>query len=152
MEFISKNLINKKIVPLVLIIIISLSYLPAYAHESNAERLSSDDMVIQPYFSYISIFQNAFDISTSGKASVSSYLTARDVDEVGVEASLQQNKNGVWTTIKSWSNTSPGTNSGLSGTYYVTAGYSYRLVSNGKVYKDGSLVEQTSYISEIKNY
>ena len=70
----------------------------------------------------ITIFQNYFEISAVGKASVSSYLTGREIDEVRVDASLQQYKNGSWTTIKSWTATSFGANAGLNGTYYVAKG------------------------------
>lgn len=129
-----------------------MACLPSYADERAEQREAFGDRLIQPYFSNISIFQNVFDLSSGGKASISSYLTARDVDQVTVEANLQQNKNGVWTTIKTWSNTSAGTNSGTSGTYYVLRGYGYRLMSVGKVYKNGILVEQTTYVSETKNY
>lgn len=129
-----------------------MACLPSYANEHAEQRGELGDRLIQPYFSNISIFQNVFDLSSGGKASISSYLTAREVDQVTVEANLQQNKNGVWTTIKTWSNTSAGTNSGTSGTYYVLSGYGYRLMSVGNVYKNGNLIEQTTYVSETKNY
>ena len=79
------------------------------------------------------------------------YLTARNVDSVRVDAYLQQYKDGSWMTIKSWTSTSAGTNSGLSETYYVAKGYSYRLVSTGNVYNGGVSVENTTFISETKN-
>lgn len=112
----------------------------------------TQQLVIRPNFTYIWIFQTGFDISSTGKASVNVYLTAQNVDSVKVEASLQQYKNGTWTTIKSWSNTETGTNAGLAGTYYVTKGYSYRVVSCGSVFKSGNLVEITSYTSNSKTY
>ncbi len=98
-------------------------------------------------FTNIVLFQNSFEISDHGKASVSAYLTARNVDKVKVSTKLQQYKNGSWQTIKSWTQTSSGTYAGLSGTYYVTKGYQYRIVSTGKVYLNQSLVEQTTYTS-----
>jgi hypothetical protein len=112
----------------------------------------TQQLVIRPNFTYIWIFQTGFDISSTGKASVNVYLTAQNVDSVKVEASLQQYKNGTWTTIKSWSNTETGTNAGLAGTYYVAKGYSYRVVSCGSVFKSGNLVEITSYTSNSKTY
>ena len=112
----------------------------------------SQQLVIRPNFTYIWIFQTGFDISSTGKASVNVYLTAQNVDSVKVEASLQQYKNGAWTTIKSWSNTETGTNAGLAGTYYVAKGYSYRVVSCCSVFKSGNLVEITSYTSNSKTY
>lgn len=93
-----------------------------------------------------------FDISTDGKATISVYLTARNIDSVKVDASLQQFKNGNWLTIKSWTNTSAGTYAGVSGTYYVAKGYQYRILSTGYVYLNGIILENTSYLSEWKEY
>lgn len=143
---------NKKRVASLLMAMISFASLPTYALEPTAAPIDTDRTIIQPRFTNISIFQNVFDISANGKSSITTYLTARNVDEVRVTANLQQSKNGVWVTIKSWSNTSAGTHSGLNGTYYVSKGYHYRLVSSGKVYKNGTLIEQTSYVSESKYY
>lgn len=132
-----------------ILMIISIT---AYAKSNETSNDLLNQAVVQPYFTNISIFQNVFDIDSKGKASISVYLTARDVDNVKVDAYLQQYKNGNWTTIQSWTNTSVGTNSGLGGTYYVTKGYGYRLFSIGNVYKSGVRVENTTFTSETKNY
>ena len=108
--------------------------------------------IVQPMFTNIILFQNGFNISSTGKVSVSVYLTAQNVDSVKVDANLQQYRNGAWITIKSWTKTSAGTNAGLSGTYYVAKGYSYRIVSNGFVYKGSKMIETTTYTSDTKKY
>ena len=126
--------------------------IPTYANSNDLKNEYSEQIIVQPYFTNISIFQNLFDISSDGKVSVTVYLTAQNVDSVKVDANLQQFKNGFWTTIKSWSNTSVGTNAGLSGTYYVAKGYNYRLVSNGTVYKSISIIETTTFTSTSKSY
>lgn len=131
--------------------IMILMTIPVYA-DANELKREYTEQIIQPCFTYISLFQNAMDISSDGKASISVYLTAQNVDSVRVDANLQQFKNGSWTTIKNWTNTSIGTNSGLNGTYYVAKGYQYRLVSNGYVYKQNIEIERTTYTSAIKQY
>lgn len=124
----------------------------AYANDSIDKYGNGEQSIIQPYFTNIVRFENGFDISASGKASVSVYFKAQNVDSVRVDANLQQYKNGAWVTIKSWTNTSEGTDVGLNKEYYVAKGYSYRLASEGKAYIDGSLVERTSYVSQTINY
>jgi len=148
----SKPIAYKKLFFSILVLLVVVTTFPAYAGKITQNDQMVSNPIIQPYFTNITIFQNYFEISAVGKASVSSYLTGREIDEVRVDASLQQYKNGSWTTIKSWTATSFGTNAGLNGTYYVAKGYSYRLISNGKVYRNGIVIEQTSYLSESKNY
>lgn len=117
-------------------------------HNVHAET----PVMIQPMFSNIAVFSNSYTISTSGVVSVASYITASNVDSCRVDVSLQQLKNGVWKTIKTWTNTSIGTSLGLSGTYPVQGYYYYRIVSTGAVYKNGALIEKTTYISTSKYY
>jgi hypothetical protein len=146
-------MVKRKLIQLIgLTLMISMIVIPVHAQESTLYQKASEKLIVQPYFSNISIFQNGFDISSSGKASVNVYLTAQNIDSVKVDASLQQYKNGTWITIKSWMNFELGTNSGLSGTYYIAKGYFYRLVSNGIVYKSGVIVERTSFTSETEYY
>lgn len=137
-----------------LIVVMFAINVPTFAdgHEPSVCKLNSNYEIVTPFFTNITLFQNVFDISTDGKASISVYLEARNVDSVKVDASLQQLKNGNWVTIKSWTNISAGTYAGVSGTYYVAKGYKYRLVSSGYVYKSGSLSEQTEFNNSIKTY
>jgi len=139
---------------LCLLVIIFTFAMPAFADcdKSSVSKSTGNNAIVTPFFTNITLFQNVFDISTDGKASISVYLTARNVDSVKVDASLQQFKIGNWLTIKSWTNTSVGTYAGVSGTYYVAKGYQYRLVSSGYVYKSGNLIEQTDFYSIVKTY
>lgn len=144
------RLLNKRLINLIiLLMIISTS---VYATSEHIETSDLENTDIKPYFTYISVFANTFEISASGKASVSSYLTARNIDSLSIEVSLEQFNNGQWTSIKTWTETLNGINGGLSNSYYVPKGYTYRVVSKGMVYKNGSLVESTSNISEMKSY
>ncbi len=106
----------------------------------------------QTRFTNITLFENAFDISSDGQASVDSYLVARNVDSVKVTAKLQQYKDGKWKTIKSWSETRDGTRCGAGGKWYVASGNKYRMISYGYAYVDGDMVENTSYVSKTKVY
>lgn len=135
-----------------LVLIIGTLDIPIQAQENLVVNDPIEQLIVQPKFTNISIFQTGFDISSTGKASVNVYLTAQNVDSVKVDTSLQQFRNGAWTTIKSWTNTEAGTNAGLSGTYYVAKGYSYRLVSSGAVYQKSTVIEKTSYTSDIKSF
>jgi hypothetical protein len=135
-----------------IVLMIGTLGVPVQAQEKLSNNELTEQLIVQPRFTNISIFQTGFDISSTGKASVNVYLTAQNVDSVKVDASLQQYKNGAWTTIKSWTNTTAGTNAGLSGTYYVATGYSYRIVSNGFVYKGSKMIETTTYTSVSKYY
>lgn len=107
---------------------------------------------IQPLFTNINVFQSTFDISSNGKASNTVYLNARNVDKVEIRANLQQYKSGSWTTIKSWSEFGNQTSYGFTKYWYVTKGYSYRLVSYGYVYKGNKIVEGNSITSRTITY
>lgn len=134
----------------VVISIIILLILTLTQHGEAVELNDIED--IQPLFTNINIFQSTFDISSSGKSSNTVYLNARNVDKVEVKANLQQYKSGSWTTIKSWSEFGNQTSYGFTKYWYVTKGYSYRLVSYGYVYKGNKVVDSTSITSRIITY
>jgi len=79
-------------------------------------------------------------------------MYAFDVDEIKVEANLQQFKNGSWVTIKSWTLTSVKDYCILMKSWYVPKGYGYRLVSTGTVYIGGKQVESAQYKSRVIYY
>ncbi len=131
---------------LCLSIIISLMITLTPVHAITTDYLS--EKIIQPKFSYIYVFQNKFDISSGGKATVEVYLLANGIDQAKIVANLQQYKNGAWQTIKTWSSIRNGASCGLSESRYVVSGYSYRMVSYGYAYIDGDIVESDSYVSD----
>ncbi len=103
-------------------------------------------------FVYISSFKNSFDISSSGQVSITSKVSAYDIDEMHVSGLLQQYTDGQWKTIKTWYMETSGTNDTLSGTCYVSSGYEYRYMSYVNMYADGVFVESTSYTSNSIYY
>ena len=132
--------------------IMCILIIPTYANKTENLIDVEEPIIIQPRFTNINVFSNYFDISSNGKASVTVYLNARNVDKVKVVAYLQQYKNGSWSTIKSWSETRDGTSSGIGKNYYVVSGYSYRLKSYGYVYVKDNLVETDSYLGGSEWY
>lgn len=106
---------------------------------------------IAPRWSYITVVDGTLDISSGGSATVSAKGEAytQGVDNVKLTASLQQQKNGSWTTIKSWSASANARQVLLSKqTYPVAHGYSYRLSITLKAYKDQTLLESGSTTRE----
>lgn len=135
-----------------LVVMICTLGVTVQAQQYQSIHKGIEQHIVQPKFTNIAIFQTGFDISSTGKASVNVYLTAQNVDSAKVDANLQQYKNGNWKTIKSWTNTSSGTSAGLSGSYYIAKGYSYRVVSKGYVFKGSKIIETTTYTSQTKKY
>ncbi|MBN2285979.1 MAG: hypothetical protein JXQ26_00160 [Tissierellales bacterium] len=139
--------INKKCIFIVFMafVLVNLPLVPVDATECESE-------IITPKFSYIRNFLNEFQISDTGKASVSSYLYAENADEVRVTGYLQQYKNGGWNNVKSWTESATGKNVTLGKDWYVESGYTYRYIAYGYIYVDGYVVESTSYVCDTVTY
>jgi len=137
------NSLPKKIMFICFMIL--LLSIPSFA---NSNEIIDSKELICPRFAYINLFQNHFDISDYGKASISVYLNARDVDQVKVVANLQQYRNGNWRTIKSWSAKSYKDSAGVEKNYYISSGYLYRLKCYGYVYVNDRLVEMDRITSK----
>lgn len=141
---------------IIIILIIGLLIInaPISAFALNEERVgsSSELNTVKPMWTEIAEFTNGFNISSTGKATIESILYAFDVDEIQIDAKLQQYKNGSWITIKSWTSNSYDIYCTIGEIWYVMSGYSYRLVSTGMVYENSKLVEQTTYTSETYRY
>jgi len=131
-------------------IIMSAVIITAPVYADQIIEINTD--VMQPNFTYINIFRNSFDISGSGYVSIGVNFRAQNVDEVKVFTYLQQYNSARWQTVKNWSVEKQGTSCSIALSHYVINGYSYRLVSYGYTYKNGNLVESTSYISNPIKY
>ena len=114
---------------------------------STDTEIEKEEVLIQPRFTNISVFYNDFYITDQGKAVLTSYIDARNVDECRISMYLQKYQNGSWVTVKHWSAIESGTFCGLGETWYVMSGYQYRMNSFGYVYSNGELIENTSHIS-----
>lgn len=110
------------------------------------------EVIIQPKFTNISVFYNDFYITDQGKAVLTSYIDARNVDECKISMYLQKYQNGSWINVKHWSVTESGTFCGIGETWYVISGYQYRMVTYGYVYDDNRLIETTKFTSKTIIY
>ena len=125
---------------------------PVCAGTYNETDSISDGAKPIQRFTYIETADQSFSINSNGKASIYALTTGKQgVDSVAVEANLQQLKNGVWTTIKTWSASKPGRTVTVSGEWNVVKGYSYRLQSAHSAYYNGA-TEKTTITSKTVNY
>ena len=145
-------MLKKAFTILITVFFASFNSITPFVQESDKVIKNSGSKLIQPCWTEISLFSNTFSISDSGLATVESLLYAFDVDEIKINVQFQQLKNGKWITIKNWTSSSTGIYCSLGEVWYVMSGYSYRMVSTGSVYENNSLVEQTTYISDIWEY
>ena len=144
---------RKKTIMLLVIFVICFIINPTFILASQGIQQTMESDLVQPMWNYIATYRNTFVISEYGRADVEVVLTSFTADSMRVEASIQQLKDGRWTTIKTWSNTTHGNIvCGLGKSWYLMSGYYYRMVSTGTVYKNGRVVEQTSFISPIRLY
>lgn len=104
-----------------------------------------------PYWTAMIQPTQSFDI-VGGKASIDAETLAdTNATSVYVGASLQQYKSGSWVVVTSWSNTKIGSYVNLSQTWYVTSGYTYRLVTTHTTYFSGTS-ESTTLTSRNVTY
>ncbi|EGW37201.1 hypothetical protein [Desulfosporosinus sp. OT] len=136
----------------VVVLILSLLILCMVPMQVLASEQTTNS-IVSPMWVNIIDYQNTFSISSSGAATVNTTLNAEtNINKVVLTASIQQYNNGNWTTIKSWASTSYSNSGSLYQTRYLISGYYYRMVSNGSVYQDELLVENTSYTSSSRWY
>ena len=141
----------KRFFMLCLCLTFMISAVPVHA-SSDFKLADGASSIIQPQFTYISVFMNDFNIENNGKATIASSVTARNVDKIKINAYLQRYANGQWTTVKSWTITESGTIAVLDESWYVASGYQYRMVSYAYVYLNNQLLESTTYTSGTKIY
>jgi len=91
-------------------------------------------------------------ITSSGYATCTGSLT-HSGSSGKVQVTLQRYQNSAWTAIKSWSDSRTGAICGVTGNYYITKGYSYRVKVSVYVYNSsGSLLESDTVYSSTKSY
>lgn len=96
----------------------------------------------------VSRISSTLNISSSGAASCSGQAIIRSGYTADLTVELQQDG----TTIKTWTDSGSGTLS-AGGTYYVTSGHDYIVVTTATVYdSNGNYVESPSGNSPTKSY
>lgn len=100
---------------------------------------------VDPRYTNILDIQAILSINEStGIASCSGMVTARNVTPVKVNVYLQIQENGGWTTLKTWSSTGT-TIATVAKGYAVFSGYTYRVNVVGFVYDaNGNIIESAS--------
>ena len=141
----------KKIFMVCLCLLCMFSVIPAYA-SSDIRSVEENADIVQSRFTNVDSFYNDFNISDKGKATITSSIIARNVDEIKISTYLQKYKSGRWTTVKQWTTTESGTIAVLGESWYVASGNQYRMVSYGYVYKNNELLESTTYTSDTEIY
>jgi len=66
--------------------------------------------------------------------------------------SLQRYENGDWKVLKSWSQTTYGTESVLYNTMVVSRGFRYRVLSDVDVYNDNRFIESIRVMKEQEQF
>ncbi len=131
------------------ILIANLFVLPVAAATGELKR---DDIIISPMYTYISNGEATISIDSSGKVTAETSVTGTsEVTSIKATINLQQYKNGSWTTIKTWNESSSSRSLRFSNTYTVSSGYSYKVSSSVTVYS-GQTSEAAIFTSSSKAY
>ena len=137
----------KKFTVFLLVVFVAFSlFLPTVALAESSDKV---DPGAQIRWTYIHTVYNWMGINDSGKATMVSDMDtySGSVTQVRMTNYLQRYQNGSWTTVNSWSQTTPGTYAYWSNTYYVYQGYNYRLLTYFYAYNGSTLLESTSLTS-----
>ena len=139
----------KKLRVLFLLLILTLlSQIFVYAESETTTNLDTlKGIEITPYFTNIVTFSNAFDISPSGLATLTSSIYSNGTDSAKIVMYLQRYQSGAWTNVKSWTDTQTGSYMLMERTYSVASGYQYRMKNYAYVYSGGVFVESTVHTS-----
>ena len=137
---------SKKMVSFLLVIVLICAFSNTGFASENLESSSRDYSILM---TYILTYSCDLAISTSGLATSSASMsTTSGADSGKISMYLQRYDNG-WSTVAHWTTESTQTYISISRTYYVTSGYSYRVLAYFYAY-EGSDVE--SYSSTSVDY
>ncbi len=134
----------------ILAFMVILAAVPTYAANAGIESPGTQG-VITPQYTYISTLTPGLEVNSSGKAICSGMASAYNSSHTTI-LTVELQKSGDWSTIKSWSASSTGVSlAKIEEDYYVVRG-TYRVCATAKVYNaSGTLLESRSiYSSTIK--
>jgi len=99
---------------------------------------------------------NSLTVSSTGVANPAVWGTTRsgEVDTVNVAVSLKRSSGSGWSTIKTWNQDIPISNTtfAFDETYKVAKSYSYKFTATVKSYKDDVLLDSVTFDSKIVKY
>jgi hypothetical protein len=130
-----------------------LAFVLCVPSSSNAmDNRDLDGSSYVPVWTLIKYADNNFYINPDGRASMTASISAYSgIDRVSMTSHLQRYVNNTWVTIKHWTHENSGTSAFWSEDYYVSTGYSYRLVTYFFAYK-GTSADSASLISKTQYY
>lgn len=138
---------------LISIILITLSIvvnMPIFAI-SNVHEVHNLG-IVSPSFTNISYVKADLNIENDGIAHAQTTVTARNIDKIVINMSLQRYENGNWKVLKTWLQTTYGSESVLYKTLTVSRGYSYRVLSVIDVYNDSRVIESISVVKNLDKF
>jgi len=139
---------KKVTVFLLAILIIVSSAVPVLASIMQHD----EKIVISPMFTYIFDTKARLYINSNGEAIVETSLTGNSyVTSTYATIRLQQYKDGKWTTIKTWYESSDSRILKFSSSYSVSSGYDYRVQSIVIAYS-GTQAESATVTSSSQRY
>lgn len=108
--------------------------------------------LIKPNYTYISAIGSSLSID-NGYATCSGYIKLFQAYDSVVTITLQRSDGSGWTNIKTWSQSfsSIGLNS-IEKEYYVSAGYTYRVLTIGEVMDNSTVLETATSYSPERSY
>lgn len=141
---------GKKIAVATLLVMLTTGT-PVYA-ETNAS-ISARTGQITPYYAYLSRIGAGLSIEGNGYAICSGDIVLFKNYDSEITLTLQRSKNGVsWSNVTSWSKSFSGIGShSLEKGYYVSPGYTYRILNTSKIKSGSTILETATCYSSIKN-
>ena len=143
---------RKKIVPLVLaFLLIFAGSAPVYADSSSSGNGINGGQQVN--YVYLSAIGSGLSINTSGYATCSGYLILLEDYNSSLTLTLQRSNGSGWSDVTSWSQSFTGMGShSMQKGYYVSSGYSYRVLTTAKVINGSTVIETASVSSPIQQY
>ncbi|WP_312698848.1 hypothetical protein [Sedimentibacter sp.] len=140
---------RKKFITLIAAILIANLFIVTAVADTGG---LGNEIIISPMYTYISNAEALLSINSSGKAKPEVYVTGNSaVTSIKASIFLQQYKNGSWTTIKIWNESSNSNILNFIDTYDVSKGYEYRVRATVTAYS-GQKSESTTLTSSLVKY
>lgn len=135
---------RKKIISVFMIMVLLFSF-------SVSASAATNNSQITPQYLYTNQIITNISIDSNGTANILAKATGfpGKTTQIKIFAYLQQYKNGTWTNIKSWSQTTSSANNTLQKSNTVTKGYSYRVKGSYYVYEESEYENIVKYSSVI---
>lgn len=117
------------------------------------EMVVETNGVIVPYYTYVSSVGAGLSIERDGYATCSGSIVVYGNRNGELTITLQRSTNGkTWTNVKSWTDSFYGDYHIMEEGYYVTSGYTYRVMTTGKVKSGSTTLETVTAYSPTDSY